>query len=112
MRPRSSNSSSQAAQAMSDMLSTIMVLCRGKDENNQPCWAYLAIKPSMAKAFHDARERGRFEIGDYGTIIESGSGTTVPKDVQQRMARDYGVRNDYEEQLLNAVDKIRNTFFD
>ncbi|MGE0754271.1 MAG: hypothetical protein AB7L92_03825 [Alphaproteobacteria bacterium] len=95
------------SQSISDLLSTIMVLCRGRDENGEPCWAYLCIKPSMAKAFHDARKLASMDIGDYGTIIESGRGEHVPEDVQKRMAHDYGARHDYEQQLAHAVEQIK-----
>lgn len=87
---------------MADLLCTVMVLCKGMS-NGKPFWAYVCIKPSMAKAFKEARERGSFNLEEYGTIIENGEGDKVPQDVERRMERDYGVKHDYEAQLLRAI---------
>jgi len=90
-------------QAMADLLCTIVLLCRGKDKYSRDFWAYMCIKPSMAEAFKQARDSGSMNLADYGTILEAGEGTEVPTDIQQRMERDYGVRQDYEDQLINAI---------
>lgn len=94
-------------QAMADLLYTIVLLCRGKDKYNRDFWAYMCIKPSMAEAFKQARDSGSLSLADYGTIIEAGEGIDVPEDIKTRMQRDYGVRQDYEEQLLNAIKANR-----
>ena len=93
---------------MSDVLCTIMLLCQGTEETGQDFWAYVAVRPSMAKAFADARAKGAFELEDYGTIIEYGHGKDVPADVQARMALDYGVNNNYEDLLTDAVEHIKS----
>ena len=64
-------------QAMADLLSTVIVLCRGQDRYAKHFWAYLCIKPSMADAFCQARNQGNFSLGDYGTILETGEGETA-----------------------------------
>ena len=92
-----------SAQSMADLLCTLIILCRGKDAENSPIWAYLCIKPSMASAFKAARERGGFDIADYGTILESGDGEEPPANIKRRMERDYGVNHMFEQQLLDAV---------
>lgn len=93
--------------AMADLLCTIMILCRGMGENGKACWAYMCIKPSMAKSFKDARERGAFDIEDYGTVIEYGEGANPPDDVKRRMEREYGMNHNYEDDLLRAVERVQ-----
>ena len=92
-----------SAQAMADLLCTILVCCKGQREDGKPFWAYLCIKPSMALAFKEARERGSFSLEDFGTVIEWGEGDEVPDDVKHRMALEYGANPDYESKLLQAL---------
>jgi hypothetical protein len=99
-----------SSQSMADLLCTIMLLCHAKHHDGRPFWAYMCIKPSMAKAFKDARDKGRFNLEDYGTIIEWGEGSDVPPTTRQRMEREYGVCHDYEKQLLKAIDTLKSQF--
>jgi hypothetical protein len=85
----------------------MVLLCRGTDAYQRRFWAYICIKPSMAEAFTKARESGDFVLSDYGTIIEAGEGEEVPADVQLRMVRDYGVKANYEEELLRTAFSLR-----
>jgi hypothetical protein len=95
-------------QSMADLLCTIIVLCHATHRDRKPFWAYLCIKPSMAKAFKEARDKGNFNLEDFGTIIEWGDGNEVPSAVKQRMERDYGVNHNYESQLLAAIEFHKN----
>ena len=92
--------------AMIDLLCTIMILCRGIGEGGNSCWAYMCIKPSMAKSFKEARESGPFDIEEYGAIIESGEGAEPPDEVKRRMEREYGMNHNYEDDLLRAIERI------
>jgi hypothetical protein len=92
--------------AMIDLLCTIMILCRGVCEAGNPCWAYMCIKPSMAKSFKEAREKGPFDIEEYGAIIESGEGLEPPDEVKRRMEHEYGMNHNYEDDLLRAIERI------
>lgn len=94
-----------SAQAMADLLCTVMLLCRGKQPNGKPYWAYMCIKPSMAKAFKEARDSGKINLEDYGTIIEWGEDEHVPDETQKRMEREFGANHNYEQQLLDAIAK-------
>jgi len=96
-----------SSQSMADLLSTIVLLCRGKDQYKRNFWAYMCIKPSMAESFKAARDSGSLCLGEYGTIIEAGEGDDAPQDIQERMQRDYAVRADYEELLLKTIEEIR-----
>lgn len=94
-----------SANAMADLLCTLIILCRGSDAANKPVWAYLCIKPSMAGAFRAAREQGNMDISDYGTILESGSGFEPPASTMARMERDYGVNHAFEDSLLALLSE-------
>jgi hypothetical protein len=97
-----------SSQSLADLLCTIMILCYGTEEDGQPFWAYMCIKPSMAKSFKDARDRGAFSLEDYGTILEKGLGMEVPYETKQRMERDYGVNHNYEDELLIAIESMKH----
>lgn len=106
----SSNSSAISAVSqnmMADLLCSIMVLCKGSDEFGNPCWAYMCMKPSMAKPFKDAREKGGFNLEEYGSVIEYGQGTEPPNDIKRRMEKEYGMNHNYEDDLLRAVAEIK-----
>src|SRR5947209_586037 len=94
-------------QAMADLLCTVILLCRGKDIDGNPFWAYMCVKPSMANAFKTARSKGSFNLEDYGTILEVGEGDEIPPDVRERMERQYGVNHHYEDDLLKAVKSVK-----
>ena len=98
-----------SSQSMADLLCTIVLLCRGKDMYNRPFWAYMCIKPSMADSFRKARDSGKFNMGDYGTIIEAGEGSEVPADIKDRMARDYGAQEDYEDEIMRIALSLKQT---
>ncbi len=93
--------------AMADLLCTIMILCRGTGEDGKPCWAYMCIKPSMAKAFKEARDKGIFDIENYGAIIESGEGAEPSDEVKRRMESEYGMNHNYEDSLLQAIEHMK-----
>lgn len=85
----------------------VLLVC-GQDEYERNFWAYICVKPSMAEPFRQARESGTFNLGEFGTIIEAGEGSTPPTDIQERMERDYGVKPDYEEELLRSMYATRS----
>lgn len=90
---------------MADVIYTIMVLCRGTRENDNPFWAYMAIRPSDALEFKRARDSGTLNLEDFGTIIDWGEGEDPPEEVKTHMRTTYGMRDDYEDLLLQAIDK-------
>ncbi len=96
-----------SSNAMADLLCTVMILCRGMGASGKPCWAYMCIKPSMARAFKEARDRGVFDIEDYGSVIEAGEGEHPPEEVMRRMEREYGMNHSYEDDLLRAVEELK-----
>ena len=109
MTPAHLSAPALSPQSMADLFCTIMLLCHGKHPNGKPFWAYICIKPSMAKAFKEARDKGNINLEDYGTIIEWGDGADVPADIKTRMARDYGANHQYEHDLIKAVDILKKS---
>lgn len=93
-----------STQSMADLMCDVVVLCRGQNEFGRSFWAYLGIKPSMARTFHDACENGDFNLEDYGTVIEYGEGDFVPDHVRSRMERYYGVDHQYSEHLKETIE--------
>jgi len=91
---------------MADLMCTVMVLCQGENEQGHAFWAYILIKPSMARAFREACGKEAFNLEDYGTVIEYGEGDEVPLHVQNRMERFYGADHHYEDTLLHALETI------
>ncbi|NBX02770.1 MAG: hypothetical protein EBR02_01630 [Alphaproteobacteria bacterium] len=67
----------------------------------------MAVKPSMAEAFKEAREKGGFNLDEFGTIIEWGEGEQIPAEVEARMIRDHGIDPDYENKLIQALEEKR-----
>jgi hypothetical protein len=92
-----------STQSMADLMCTVVVLCEGENEQKRHFWAYLGIKPSMAKAFHEACASGCFNLEDFGTVIEYGEGVQIPSAVQKRMERYYGVDHEYEAHLRETL---------
>jgi len=97
-----------SAQSMADLLCTVILLCRGVGTDKKPFWAYMCIKPSMAESFKEARNKGVFQLENYGTIIELGEGDEVPSEIKQRMERDYGVNHHFEEDLMAAIKSLEH----
>lgn len=95
-----------SSQSMADLMCMVIVFCSGKNEHGQIFWAYMGIKPSMARAFREACEEGTFNLQDYGTIIEYGEGDEVPEQVRKRMERYYGVDHEYERTLLRTLESL------
>ncbi len=93
--------SAPSKDSFADLISTLVMLVRGRTSEAQPCWSYIAVKPSMALALKDAILRGGcVTLEDYSTVLEEGLGDTPPPIVRERMARDFGVRRELEEKLV------------
>lgn len=92
--------------SFADLLSTIIVFVKGGLAGGGRYWAYLAMKPSMALPFKQAQAAGRFDLEDFGTIIEWGKGDEPPTETIQRMQTQYAVDSDYEKKLLERLDSL------
>lgn len=90
---------------VADLMSALMILCRGVRADGSSFWAYMCIKPSNAKAFRDARSNGMMSLEDYGTVLEWGEGTDPSDEVKLRMERDFGMNHNFEDELLRAISQ-------
>lgn len=90
-----------------DLLCTFVVLARGRTLTNDPCWSYIALKPSQAMSFKEACMHGNVNIEDFATILEEGFGENPPDDIRAKMARDFGVRQDLEDTLRVNIEQFQ-----
>lgn len=89
---------------LADLLCTVLVLCRGEIDG-QPGWAYVAIKPTAASAFREACEQGGVDLDEYGTILEAGTGEEPSQEIKDKMRERFGMRDDYEQILTEAINE-------
>jgi hypothetical protein len=95
-----------SSQSMADLMCNVMVFCQGQNEHGHDFWAYVCIKPSMAKAFREACESGTFNLENYGTVVEYGEGEEVPEHVRNRMEQFYGANHNYETVLQHMLETL------
>ncbi len=93
--------------SFADLVCTFVILARGRTEEQLPCWSYVAIKPSQALSFKDACMRGAIQIEEYGTILEEGLGENPSDEIRQKMARNFGVRQDLEDNLRVNIEQFQ-----
>jgi len=66
-----------------------VLLVRGEDQDDQPIYAYVAVRADRLQEFMAAQSTGTFYPEDFGVIVEAGEGE--PSDeVRQRMETEYG----------------------
>lgn len=70
-----------------------ILLVRGENEEDQPIYAYVAVRADKLEAFMQAQKDGTFYPEDYGMIIESGVGEPSD-DVKAKMRDEYGFNHD------------------
>ena len=97
---------SESQDSFADLLSTIIIAVKGSLAEGGRYWAYLAIKPSMVASFKEAQASGRFNLEEYGTILEWGKGDEPPEDVVERMQTNYAVDSEYEKKLLERLGEL------
>src|SRR4051812_32544442 len=74
-----------------DKIRTI-VLMYAMFENGNPCWVFVAVKPSQYQPFLTAHKAGEIDLYNfkpYGEIIVSGAGKSPPDDVTLKVAEMY-----------------------
>ena len=62
------------------------------DKNGIPAYYFVMIKPKMEKLFLDAVQDGPTYIENFGSIIFSGFGKTIPASVKKFMTKRYGIK--------------------
>lgn len=91
--------------ALPEVVSSILMLCRGTSAQGGAYWAYVCMLPSQAELFYHARGRGALSLDDYGTVLEWGDGEQPPASVKQRMRDQFGARDDFEDMLITLIEQ-------
>jgi preprotein translocase subunit SecA len=65
----------------------------GKDSTGQVAWYFVLVDPDKKEAFLEHIQGDSYDIADYGRIIASGYGETIPESVQQHLRDKYGFDN-------------------
>jgi hypothetical protein len=61
-------------------------------DGGRDAWYFMYIASPKQKKFTKAVQSGPTNLTDYGEIIESGWGKYPPKEVMEKMEREYGFR--------------------
>lgn len=77
----------------------IIVLVTGALEDGTSQWAYASIPLTKYEAFKAAQDKGHYDLGDYGIILEHGSGKEPPAAIIQKMKDEHGADHKFEEEL-------------
>lgn len=86
----------------------IQATVRDEDGKEKPHWYYVSIMPSKYEDFKAAQEQGSYDINDFGEVLYHGPGTEPSDEVKKTMEEAYGIRDDFEENLQEAVRQINN----
>ena len=83
---------SRSEQVMAEKTMCIL-LVRGTSQDQQPIFAYVAVRADKLPDFIAAQNSGKFHPEEFGVIIESGLGEPSPA-VKEKMTREYGFNHE------------------
>lgn len=78
--------------------SVCVVLVQGHNYDNEPIWAYVAVRLIDLEKFLEAQRAGNFDPEQYGVIVEAGVGAFPPQETVAKMETEYGFNH---ERMLN-----------
>ena len=61
----------------------------GKDKYGREAWYFISVEPFKASIFQKEIKKGKINLLDYGTILESGFGKTPPEEAKRRIKEKY-----------------------
>jgi hypothetical protein len=67
-------------------------LVRGHDITGRAAWYYIMVDKPKKRIFEVRAKQGQLELTDYGKILASGYGESVPPATKQRMEDEYGFK--------------------
>lgn len=70
----------------------LAALIQGRDANNRPIYAYVAVPGEKWEDFEKAQRLGNFNPAKYGTVLAAGSGEPA-EEVKKKMESEYGVNH-------------------
>lgn len=89
----------------------IICFSEGIKEDQQPYWAYVAIRPSEYARFREAiKARQPIILSELGRIVYSGLGTQVPAEIRTRMQELYNYSDTYLQDLTRQLKQDHTTF--
>jgi hypothetical protein len=65
----------------------------GKDTTGRIAWYFILIDKEKKEQFLEHKQGDSYDLADYGKIIASGYGDTVPDDVKAMLKEKYGFDN-------------------
>lgn len=70
-----------------------ILLVRGRSADDQPLYAYVAVRADKLKDFIAAQNSGNFRPEDHGVVIETGVGEPSA-EVKAKMTKEYGFNHE------------------
>ncbi len=102
---------SPAALQQADSGASIIAYTNGTTADGRAYYAYIAVKPSKYREFHQkSKARQSMKLNDYGKIIVYGYEPKAPTTVVQHMRSKYGFDEEYETRLRSEVENARREF--
>jgi hypothetical protein len=71
-----------------------IVLVQGNGMNDEPIWAYVAVRLSDMEKFMNAQKLGNFDPEEFGVIVEAGAGAQPPAKITEKMETEYGFNHE------------------
>ena len=69
----------------------LLYTLKGTDaESGRKAFWFLLVDPHKLNKFEQALEHGSFNLEDYGKIIDSGFGETIPQAMKDKLKDEYG----------------------
>ena len=75
--------------------------------NHRAFWAYVSMYPSKYVEYcQKVADHEDVNVEEYGIVIDKGWGALPPQEAQDRMKADFDTDNAFEEQLMEAGEKM------
>lgn len=65
----------------------------GRDTTGKVAWYFILVDPDKIDAFLKHKQGASYDLADYGFVIASGYGESVPDDVKNELEHKYGFNN-------------------
>jgi hypothetical protein len=97
--------------ATADEQVRIITYTPGTMADGNPCYAYVAVKPSKFQQFRAlTAAKTPFILNDYGTVVAAGFGTLPAPEVIEDMRKRFGMDEHFENNIL-ATAKAQQLAF-
>lgn len=84
----------------------VLQLVTGTLEDGDEFYAYVVMSPSGYAAFMKVKDKGGYNLEDYGEIVAAGEGLTPSPEVAGEMRDLYGADPQFEEKLVAITGKV------